>query len=139
MDKAASGLRRKRYIACSKRNSATNSKEKVATDDFGDASNLSTRELQEFPESHSRMAITSGRRLLTISAGRTRKGSTPSMAFRLGQHLGVGSATCALNTSTPQQLHLSPMALGNLLLRSTTSQEFHLLRRFLPPIEFDCS
>src|SRR5712664_1861251 len=110
MEKAAVGLRRRRCIACSKRNSATNSKEKVATDDFADASNLSTRELQQSPESHSRMAITSVRRSLMISAGHTRNDSTPSTAFRLGQQPGVGLAMCGLNTNIPHQPQLSRIA-----------------------------
>src|SRR6266850_1553246 len=111
--KAKAGLRQTRFIACSKQNSATNSKEAVETDDFAGVSNLSTRVLQESLVSRLQMAITSGRRSLMISAGHSRKGSTPSMAFRLGQRQDAGSATCALNTSTPHQLQHSPIARDN--------------------------
>ena len=73
-----------------------------------------------------------------ILAGRTRKGLTPSMAFRLGQHLGIGSATCALNTNILHQLWLNRILRGNLLLRSIIFPVFRPLRRFLPSIGFDC-
>jgi hypothetical protein len=89
-------------------------------------------------ESLSRMAITSVRRSLMTSAGHTRKDSTPSMAFRVGQQPGVGSAMCALNINAPNRLQLSRIARGNSLLRSITFPEFRPLRRFLPSIEFDC-
>src|SRR5947207_6533099 len=51
---------------------------------------------------------------------------------------GVGWATFALNTNTPHQLRLSPIARGNLLLRSTSFLTFRPLRRFPPLIAFDC-
>ncbi len=75
--KAVEGLRQNKLIDCSKQNSATSSKEKVAMDKFADASSLSTREPQQFQESLSRMAITSARHSLMISAGHTRKDSIP--------------------------------------------------------------
>src|ERR1700674_1725967 len=111
--KAEVGPRQTRSIAYSKQNSATNSKERVAMDNSADASNLSTRGSQQSPGSLLRMAITSVRRSLMISAGHTGKGSTPSMAFRLGQQLGIGSATYALNISTRHQLQHSPIARDN--------------------------
>src|SRR6267378_1893019 len=92
--KAKAGPRQTRFIAGSKQNSAMNSKERVAMDNFADASNLSTRGSQQSLGSLSRMAITSVRRSLMISADHTRKGSTLPMAFRLGLQLGIGSATC---------------------------------------------
>src|SRR5256885_5220644 len=69
-----------------------------------------------------------------ILAGRTRKGSTPSMAFPRGPHLDVGSAMFVRNTSIPHPLRLNRIVHGNLLLRSTTFPVFRPLRRFLPSI-----
>src|SRR5437667_320270 len=98
--KAQAAPKRRRSFVSWRRNSTTRWKARREREISAGEWSRCTRVWRAFPASHSPTAITSGRRSSTITAGRTRRESTPPMASPRGRRPAAGWATCGANIST---------------------------------------